>query len=33
VVAGRYRVGMDVGRKRALDVTDHLIAEELNGGT
>jgi protein dithiol oxidoreductase (disulfide-forming) len=30
VVADRYRVGMDVGRKRALDVTDHLIAQELN---
>lgn len=29
VVADRYRVGMDVGRKRALDVTDHLIAAEL----
>ncbi|MFU8815727.1 MAG: thiol:disulfide interchange protein DsbA/DsbL [Pseudomonadales bacterium] len=29
VVAGRYRVGMDVGRKTALDVTDHLIEQEL----
>lgn len=29
VVAGRYRVGMDVGRKTVLDVTDYLIAEEL----
>lgn len=28
-VAGRYRIGMDVGRKRALEVADHLIAEEL----
>jgi protein dithiol oxidoreductase (disulfide-forming) len=31
VVADRYRVGMDVGRRRSLDVTDHLIAQELNG--
>jgi protein dithiol oxidoreductase (disulfide-forming) len=30
VIADRYRVGMDVGRKRSLDVTDHLIAQELN---
>lgn len=32
VVGNRYRVGMDVGRKRALDVTDHLIEQELNSG-
>lgn len=30
VVAGRFRVTMDVGRKTALDVTDHLIAMEQN---
>jgi protein dithiol oxidoreductase (disulfide-forming) len=28
-VAGRYRIGMDVGRKQALAVADHLIAQEL----
>lgn len=27
VVNDRYRVGMDVGRKTALDVVDHLVAE------
>jgi protein dithiol oxidoreductase (disulfide-forming) len=31
VVAGRYRIGMDVGRKTSLDVADHLIEQELNG--
>jgi protein dithiol oxidoreductase (disulfide-forming) len=30
VVADRYRIGMNVGRKRALDVADHLIAGELD---
>ena len=27
-VAGRYRVGMDGGRKRALEIVDHLVALE-----
>lgn len=29
VVADKYRVSMDVGRKTALDVVDHLIASEI----
>jgi hypothetical protein len=29
VVDDRYRVSMDVGRKTALAVVDHLIASEL----
>ncbi len=32
-VAGKYMVKMEVGRKRALDVVDYLIALEHNGGS
>jgi thiol:disulfide interchange protein DsbA len=28
VVDGKYRIGMEVGRKTSLDVADHLIAQE-----
>ena len=29
VVADKYVVNMDIGRKQALDVVDHLVAQEL----
>jgi hypothetical protein len=29
VVADRYVIGMDTGRKRALEIADQLIAREL----
>jgi thiol:disulfide interchange protein DsbA len=32
VIDDKYRVGMEVGRKTALDVVDHLIAQELSAG-
>jgi len=33
VVDGKYRIGMEVGRKTALDVVDHLIAQERSTNT
>ena len=30
VVDDKYRIGMEVGRRTALDVVDHLIAQELS---
>jgi predicted DsbA family dithiol-disulfide isomerase len=32
VVDDKYRIGMEVGRRTALDVVDHLIAEERSAG-
>ena len=31
VVAGKYMITMDAGRKVALEIADHLIAQELAG--
>jgi thiol:disulfide interchange protein DsbA len=33
VVDGKYRIGMEVGRKTSLDVADHLIAQERTVAT
>jgi predicted DsbA family dithiol-disulfide isomerase len=33
IVAGRYLVGMNEGRKTALDTVDQLIAQERAGAT
>lgn len=33
VVAGRYVIGMEVGRKRVLEIADQLLARELAAGT